>query len=202
MEVKLDNYLDFQILHAQDASKAISRNQTSINHLDLTPNEKVDLVLVFWGSVVDIKKNVCVTLSSEQIGNQSYQTCGIAKYPKPMEMIEISSSISEMKTTYIFFTNPFQEPISIDIHLNDVHPEFSILTKKSKFYLAGLETLEIPVAYKPLAMKSQSVLLHIDQDQGYNWTFPIKVFDSKLGTSRTKTQSTCPGFEISASPTH
>ncbi|KAJ3348205.1 Cilia- and flagella-associated protein 47 [Entophlyctis luteolus] len=185
IHVTLSNTQDYQLAYPPIINlKGVMRQRKPANTLSINMKslERLEIQVIFWPSSLTEPSYGQIIVASSQIGSFVYNLQGEGLMPEPMADTTIRSTLRKSTTSVISFTNPLLDPIPVIVRIVeeektkpgniDHENEFGLLLHKSKYYVNGLDTMDIPFTYSPQKMVGRAATIVVEMG-GLMWMYPI-----------------------------
>ncbi|KAI9352744.1 hypothetical protein BDR26DRAFT_203341 [Obelidium mucronatum] len=193
IQLSLSNTRDFQLFNQQGINiKTLHRqNKKPAGPISVTmkPLERIELQVVFWPSSLTEPSIGTINITSSQIGDFVYHLKGHGLMPEPMTDVTVRSALRKSTTSVISFFNPLVDPIPVTVRIIEeekahtgetlqkntagIDQEFALmLSRKPKYNVAGLDSLDIPFTYCPQKMIGRAATILVEMGQ-LRWIYPI-----------------------------
>ncbi|KAI8898560.1 hypothetical protein BC833DRAFT_589330 [Globomyces pollinis-pini] len=176
LNVEISHSQNFQICVPPIPQDSIIRRQETKSQIILGPLESTNAQIIFWPTEIsESSLSATIKLSSPLIGTIGFNLKGLGIAPPPMEVYTVESDIGEVKNGVVNFSNPYLEPISINLKLNQRESsEFVMVTSTKTKFLSELETHQIQILYKPTKMHESIGHILVETSKNTTWTIPLK----------------------------
>ena len=175
-DIFITNSRDFRIVSANE--EMLYERPQSISKLVLSALEEIDLNLYFWPSSLQEQREAKIQFACKETGTILYNVEGSGSSPEMMPEVFATSKINEMASCVFTFNNPFVDPITVIVALDDSNnkdSEFRMInTRRTKFMLNGQERLEIPFTYTPKTILETHSRITVFMTKDIIWEYPVR----------------------------